>query len=244
MKSSVEKIRERFDKDVERFSNLETGQAATVDAALCMDLVTEAAAATTPQARDLLDIGCGAGNYTLKMLQRLPGLNCTLVDLSRPMLDRAVERVTAAGGRNVKALQGDMRMLDLGRESFDIVLAAATLHHLRTDQEWQSMFQAVFAALRPGGSFWVFDMIEQLDPQIQQMMRDRYAAYLTELKGGGETGRTYAKEVFAYIKEEDTPRPLPYQLQLLQQTGFTAIDVLHKNALFAAFGARKPTKPE
>src|SRR5271154_6055151 len=101
MKSSVEKIRERFDKDVERFSNLETGQAATMDAALCMDLVTEAAAATTPQARDLLDIGCGAGNYTLKMLQRLPGLNCTLVDLSRPMLDRAVERVTAAGGRNV-----------------------------------------------------------------------------------------------------------------------------------------------
>ena len=45
-KSTVEDIRQRFDADVERFSNLETGQSATVDAPLAMSLVTEAAAAT------------------------------------------------------------------------------------------------------------------------------------------------------------------------------------------------------
>ena len=32
MKSSVAEIRARFDHDVERFANLETGQSATVDA--------------------------------------------------------------------------------------------------------------------------------------------------------------------------------------------------------------------
>jgi hypothetical protein len=31
MKSTVEEIRRRFDADVERFSNLDTGQSATVD---------------------------------------------------------------------------------------------------------------------------------------------------------------------------------------------------------------------
>lgn len=46
MKSSVEDIRRRFDTDVERFSNLETGQSATVDAPLAMALVAQAAAAT------------------------------------------------------------------------------------------------------------------------------------------------------------------------------------------------------
>ena len=65
-KSTVEEIRQRFDGDVERFSNLETGQSATVDAPLALSLVTEAAAATTPHAQDLLDVGCGAGNYTLR----------------------------------------------------------------------------------------------------------------------------------------------------------------------------------
>lgn len=86
---SVDEIRERFDTEVERFSNLETGQVATVDAALALELVAEAAAVTTPGAKRLLDVGCGAGNYTLKLLTKLPGLAVTMIDLSRPMLDRA-----------------------------------------------------------------------------------------------------------------------------------------------------------
>jgi tRNA (cmo5U34)-methyltransferase len=45
MKSTVDEIRQRFDADVERFSNLDTGQSATVDAPLAMALVAQAAAA-------------------------------------------------------------------------------------------------------------------------------------------------------------------------------------------------------
>jgi tRNA (cmo5U34)-methyltransferase len=56
MKSTVEEIRQRFDADVERFSNLETGQSATVDAPLALALVAQAAAATTPNARHVLDV--------------------------------------------------------------------------------------------------------------------------------------------------------------------------------------------
>ena len=89
MKSSVDEIRRRFDADVERFSNLDTGQSATVDAPLAMGLVAQAAAATTPHARHVLDVGCGAGNYTLKLLAHLPNLHVKLIDLRRPMPDRA-----------------------------------------------------------------------------------------------------------------------------------------------------------
>ncbi len=102
------------------------------------------------------------------------------------------------------------------------------------------MFTKIFAALRSGGSFWIFDMIEQSTPPMEKLMRDRYAHYLSTLKGGGDAGAAYVKTVFDYIEEEDTPKPLHYQLQLLSTLGFTDIDVLHKNALFAAFGARKP----
>src|SRR5580692_931480 len=96
-KSSVEEIRRRFDADVERFSNLETGQSATMDAPLSLELIAGAAAAVCPQAEALLDIGCGAGNYSLKLMGRLPLRRVALVDLSRPMLDRAIERIGAAG---------------------------------------------------------------------------------------------------------------------------------------------------
>src|SRR5262245_20238257 len=106
MKSTVDEIRRRFDADVERFSNLDTGQSATVDAPLAMALVARAAAATTPHARHALDVGCGAGNYSLKLLEQLPNLDVTLIDLSQPMLDRATERVRRAATGSVTAVRG------------------------------------------------------------------------------------------------------------------------------------------
>ena len=98
-KSSVEEIRERFDHDVERFSNLQSGQVSTVDAALSLELITEAAARLTPLATDLLDVGCGAGNYTLKMLSKRPGLHCSVVENIRNQFIRQgmPHRQNAAG---------------------------------------------------------------------------------------------------------------------------------------------------
>ncbi len=234
MKSSVDDIRRRFDADVERFSNLETGQSATVDAPLAMALVAQAAAATTPHARHVLDVGCGAGNYTLKLLEHLPSRDVTLIDLSRPMLDRATERVGRATTGAVTAIQGDIREIELGAERFDIVVAAAVLHHLRTDGEWRSVFTAFHRVLRPGGSVWVFDLVESAIPAVQRLMWARYGEYLTGLKD-----TAYRDHVFAYVEKEDTPRPLMFQLDLLREVGFSQVEVLHKNVCFAAFGAVK-----
>ena len=234
MKSTVDEIRRRFDGDVERFSNLETGQSATVDAPLAMAIVAQAAAATTPHARHVLDVGCGAGNYTHKLLERLPNLDVTLIDLSLPMLERAASRVGPATTGRVTKVQGDIREAELGEGQFDIVLAAAVLHHLRTDEEWEAVFAALHRALRPGGSVWVFDLVESSIPAISGVMRQRYGEYLTGLKD-----EAYRDHVFAYVEKEDTPRPLVYQLDLLRKVGFAHVEVLHKHVCFAAFGAVK-----
>ena len=234
MKSTVDEIRQRFDADVERFSNLETGQSATIDAPLAMALVAQSAAAATPDARHVLDVGCGAGNYTLTLLKHLPNLDVTLIDLSRPMLDRAMQRVRQATTGVVSAIQSDIREVDLPEGGFDIILAAAVLHHLRDDSEWRAVFAAFHRALRPGGSVWVFDLVDSEIPAIRGLMQQRYGEYLTRLKD-----ETYRDHVFAYVEKEDTPRPLTFQLDLLRQVGFGAVEVLHKNVCFAAFGARK-----
>jgi tRNA (cmo5U34)-methyltransferase len=233
-KSTVEEIRQRFDDDVERFSNLETGQAATVDAPLVLDLITAAAAACTPQATHLLDIGCGAGNYTLKMLQAIPNLHVTLVDLSKPMLDRAVQRVRLITGGSVTAMQADIRALPLPEGEVDIILAAAVFHHLRSDDEWEAVFHKCYQALRPGGSLWISDLVEHTMAAVQALMWARYGQYLSELRD-----EAYRDHVFAYVAREDTPRSLLYQVDLLRATGFPLVEILHKNSCFAAFGAVK-----
>lgn len=233
-KATNEEIKTRFDNDVERFSNLETGQQTTIDAPLTMELCTEAAKYINPNATELLDIGCGAGNYSLKMLSKIPNLNCTLNDLSMPMLERAKERVSAQTNGKVSIIQDDMRNLDLPNNHFDIVLAAATLHHLRTDADWELVFTKIYNALRPGGSIWISDLITHDSKLINKLFQDKYRAYLETL-GGPE----YGQKVFDYIEYEDTPRSLNYQLALLNKVGFKEIEILHKNSYFAAFGGIK-----
>jgi tRNA (cmo5U34)-methyltransferase len=234
MKSTVQQIRERFDKDVERFSRLEIGNTAQTDSVLSLELIACAATATNPNARSVLDVGCGAGNYVLKILEKLPNLNVTLLDLSQPMLQRAVQRVTQATSGAVQPIQGDIREAQLGLAQFDVVVAAAVLHHLRTDDEWRCVFAKLHDALKPGGTLWIYDLVQHAMPEIEREMRQRYARYLVNF--GGEA---YREHVLAYIEQEDTPRSLAFQLDQMRAAGFRELEVLHKNVSFAAFGARK-----
>jgi tRNA (cmo5U34)-methyltransferase len=233
-KSSIEEIQKRFDQDVERFSNLDTGQQTTIDAPLTLELSTSAAAAITPNASAMLDIGCGAGNYTLKMLEKIPDLDCTLIDLSMPMLQRAQERVSAVSSGRVDILQADMLVAELPEAHYDIVLAAAVLHHLRDDSDWERVFQKIYRCLKPGGSFWISDLISHEPGALNQLFEGRYASYLEQLGGAG-----YRDKVLDYIDAEDSPRSVTYQLELLKAAGFSHTEILHKNACFAAFGGMK-----
>ena len=233
-KSTIEEIRERFDHDVERFSNLETGQQATIDAPLAMELITNAAISATPDASFVLDIGCGAGNNTLKLLQLKNPLDCDLIDLSKPMLEKAENRIRAVNTGSIRKFHEDFRTADLPKNRYDIIIAAAVLHHLRDDDDWRTAFQKLYDITAPGGSIWITDLVTHEMPSVHEMMWNRFGEYLESL-GGNE----YREKVFTYIDKEDSPRPLIYQLELLREVGFTNVDVLHKNSCFAAFGARK-----
>lgn len=233
-KSTIEEIRIRFDNDVERFSNLDTGQVSTIDATVSLELITEAAKRIIPSATQLLDVGCGAGNYSIMMLKKLPGLNCTLVDLSNPMLDRAFDRVSQQTAGNVKTVQGDIRKVDLPNAHFDIILAGAVLHHLRSDTDWETTFEKLYALLKPGGCLMISDLVIQEIAAVTEYTWERYGDYLE-----GVSGKNYRKKVMDYIEIEDSPRSVTYQMELMKKVGFRSTEVLHKNMCFAAFGGIK-----
>lgn len=231
MKSTIEEIEKRFDQDVERFSNLDTGQATTLDAAFNLELITEAIARHYSSGISVLDIGCGSGNYSVKLCDKIKDVNYTLLDLSQPMLDRAVERLKEKTKSEITALKGDFREQELPQGKYDVIMATAVLHHLRDDNDWETSFKKLYNLLKPGGSIWIFDLIEQNTESLQQYVyNDLYGEYLVGL--GDEN---YRDKVFDYIKKEDSPRSLIYQLDLMKKVGFSHIDVLHKNLCFASF---------
>jgi tRNA (cmo5U34)-methyltransferase len=233
-KSTIGEIRERFDGDVERFSHLDTGQVSIIDAVLMMELITEAACRTVPEAKRILDIGCGAGNNTLKLLSLMPDRDCDLLDLSGNMLARAEERVRNASKGIIRTHQGNFRTVPLKENGYGIILAAAVLHHLRDDDDWEEAFEKLYRITAPGGSVWISDLISHESPEVRALMDRRHGEFLESIGG-----REYKEKVFSWIEKEDTPRPLTFQTELLRKVGFSQVEILHKNGNFAAYGALK-----
>ena len=123
-----------------------------------------------PDARTLLELGCGTG----ALLQLLP-YESTGVDLSEEML-----RIARAKLPRARFVQGDMTSLALG-ETFDVVVCVAdAINHLRPFAQWEKVFARAWEHLSRGGIF-VFDMNTQL--HLSQLAAD---PPLTKWSDGGD----------------------------------------------------------
>jgi tRNA (cmo5U34)-methyltransferase len=159
--------------------------------------------------------------------------DCDLVDLSATMLERARQRITAVNKKTTRIIQGDFRTTNLN-PPYDVIIAAAVLHHLRDDGDWENAFARIYSLTAPGGSVWITDLIKHETDAVQSFIWKRYGDHLTALQD-----QDYRDEVFAYIDKEDSPRSVIYQLDLLRRVGFKHVEILHKNGPCAAFGAIK-----
>ena len=233
-KRTAAEIGRYFNGEVDRFSDLAKGQASIKDARLMMDLLAETASALVPETHTILDIGCGAGNQTLNLLQVFPDAECTLLDISPAMLERANERVGAVASGTVIAVEGDIRTAELPQGKFDIAVAAAVLHHLRDENDWKRTFAKIHSLLKPGGVLLVSDLICHANPKIEANFKVRQEAFLREALGDAE-----AERIMQSIADSDTPSPLEFQCGCLRETGFREVALLHKNLVFAAYYAQK-----
>ena len=76
---------------VEELRSLETGQQAAVDSPLMLELVAQTCATHLKPGDKVLDLGCGAGNFTLRVLQDVV-MNDVPVGWSQDLLDASPDR--------------------------------------------------------------------------------------------------------------------------------------------------------
>jgi ubiquinone/menaquinone biosynthesis C-methylase UbiE len=109
-----------------------------------------------PGAR-VLDVACGTGaNFALIEARIGPSGELVGIDLTQRMLDRARGRIASEGWRNVRLREGDVCELDVGDAGGPFDAALCTLG-LSVIPQWQRAWEAMKAAVRPGGRLAIMD---------------------------------------------------------------------------------------
>jgi SAM-dependent methyltransferase len=110
--------------------------------------------------RQVLELGCGAGDLSLALLER--GANLTALDISPGMVDLARARVARyRPGAQARFLVTPVEETGLPQDAFDLVVGKWVLHHV----DFERGVREVARVLRPGGR-GVFAETSALNPAL------------------------------------------------------------------------------
>jgi tRNA (cmo5U34)-methyltransferase len=185
----------------------------------------ELVAALAPADGHLLDLGGGTGSLSHALLERLPGVRLTLLDVDPDMLAEAHRRLARFGDR-VTFRQGSF--LDPLPHS-DAVVASLALHHVHDLTAKTALYRAIHDAVSPGGPFINLDAAVTGDPRLNGLVFDRMAAAMAH---HGITDAE-ARGHFAAWADEDRYFPLDVEMRALREAGFEEVECFWRRGLSA-----------
>ncbi|WP_150241081.1 class I SAM-dependent methyltransferase [Nocardiopsis quinghaiensis] len=105
---------------------------------------------------DICDLGCGTGQFTMKLAQTYPGARITGVDLSVSEL-RYAQRRAAEAGLEWDLLRAPAEDTGLAEGAFDLVTSFILLHEI-PPHAIRKVFAEALRLLRPGGDLVFSDV--------------------------------------------------------------------------------------
>jgi tRNA (cmo5U34)-methyltransferase len=185
----------------------------------------ELLAALAPADGHVLDLGGGTGALSSAVLDGLPGVRVTVLDVDPDMLAEARRRLTRFADRvsfHEGSFQGSL-------PAADAVVASLALHHVHDLQAKTALYRAIHQTLSPGGVLLNLDAAVTEDARLNRLVFDRMAARMGD---HGITARE-ARGHFAAWADEDRYFPLEAELSALRQAGFDEVECFWRRELSA-----------
>jgi tRNA (cmo5U34)-methyltransferase len=206
----------------------------------CLDVITRCLPSASQR---ILELGCGTGELTLKILNRCPDAQVIALDYSPRMVQFAQDKITTAGYQQqwtgIQADFGDWannpEKFDIG-SGFDACVSSLAIHHL-DDEMKLKLFQQIAANLTPNGCFWNADPTLPESPALAEVYKAAREEWVTEqginlteitTKRGTSTTEGYSSQ--------DQLATLDAHLQMLTKAGFKTVAVPWKYYGLVVFG--------
>lgn len=195
-------------------------------------------------AERILELGCGTGELSLKVLERCPQAHLVAVDYSPRMLAYAQKKLGAAGYTDrITWVETDFGDWATGQASglndeakFDACVSSLAIHHLNHQLKLK-LFQQIHQSLKPGGCFWNADPTPPEASQLSetyQAVREAWTAQqgttLDQVRARMGSSDTHGHSSHDHLES------LAAHFNLLHQAGLVDVDVPWKYYGMAVFG--------
>jgi tRNA (cmo5U34)-methyltransferase len=188
-----------------------------------------------PENAKAVELGAGTGRVSKLLLETFPNLDLTLVDISANMLTEAEKQLTIYPGHCQFIVQDIFDAnLEFTSGSLDCVISVFAICHAQGSKVYEQLYRRIYHWLKPNGYFVCYDHV----------LGDTFE--LTTLNALGwnrllSVNQTVeqSKEGIVGTYQEDSPLSLRQHMNLLSDTGFSAVDVLYKRDIFAIYAGIK-----
>lgn len=186
--------------------------------------------------RVVLDIGAGIGNLTALVLESIPDVSVTALEVSDEMFQEAQANLTAAGDR-VRLIHQDI--LDFEpQESYDAVFTNLVLHNIESGDR-RRVLERVNEWLEPGGIFVWGDYIRHSDERVQEYFVE-YRKTFARATGCPEE---LVQQNFEKEATDDHPLTIEGTLSEGHAAGFSHVFPVWAHDMFAICCLRKAESP-
>jgi tRNA (cmo5U34)-methyltransferase len=180
----------------------------------------------------ILDLGCGTGNLTQKILEHFPDVQIDVLDLSEDILHECMNRFTNKS--NINYLQADFKSMNLPLGNYDLVMSSIAIHHVE-DPFKLRLYKEVFQSLKKGGLFIFADQTRGITDEIYFKNIECWKSEAFKLGSTEENWNMW----MAHQDAHDFHSPVGWHLENMKKAGFNEVDLLSKYLMWGVFWAKK-----
>ncbi len=220
-------------------------RAAVPGAELELTMIRRIVKAWQPNARNILDLGCGDGILGRIIMEACPTAHATFVDFSQPMLDAL--RAKSLDWKKATIVAGNFSTAAWMREvsergPFDVVVSGFAIHH-QPDERKRQLYAEIFSLLSKGGLFLNLEHVASPTPAGQDLFSHFFIDNLLELHRACDPAKTRDEVATEFYnrpdKKENILAPVEAQMHWLRDIGFSDVDCFFKLFEIALFGGRR-----